>query len=461
MRLTTSPSAALRGQTFLPGDKSISHRAALFAALAQGESRVDNFLVAGVTQAMLDALIALGITCELKENQLKVNSPGLWNLRLKATSRPALRLDCGNSATTLRLLAGALSASGLPVILDGSPGLRTRPMGRIVEPLKEMGVKVESTQGKAPLTLQVSEFPLRAINYNLPVASAQVKSCLLLAALAADGQTTLVEPAQSRDHTERMLQSNGIQVLNQPLFDQRTPTGENPVMGYRTIIQPPPQPVLKPVHITIPGDFSSAAFLIVAGLTVSGSEVVLKNVGLNPTRTGLLDALRAMGADIEIENFSEHTGEPAGDLIVKYSRLHGTTVSGSLVVRMIDEFPAFAAAAVFAEGLTTVCQAQELRNKESDRISTLCQELGTLGVAVKEFQDGFQILGPQVVREGLVSSHGDHRLAMALTLLGLASQSPVTVEGIELISESFPGFLSTLQSLGAEFRTDYEAGSMD
>ena len=454
MNLTTFPGAVLRGQTILPGDKSISHRAALFAALAEGESQVENFLVAGVTQAMLNALSALGVTCELDGSRLMVTSPGLWNMRSNVAARLPVHLDCGNSATTFRLLAGALSASGISAVLDGSPGLRSRPMGRIVTPLKRMGVEVESISDKAPITLHHAEFPLRAIHYDLPVASAQVKSCLLLAALAADGPSSLLEPGPSRDHTERMLIANGIQVISRPVFRQKTAEIEDLPIGYQTSIQPPQRPVLNPFQMAIPGDISSAAFLIVAGLTAPGSEIVLKGVGLNPTRTGFLDALSAMGAQIEIENDFEQGGEPAGDLIVRHSQLLGTRVSGSLVVRMIDEFPAFAVAAVFADGKTTVCEASELRHKESDRISALCQELVALGLVVDEFEDGFQITGPQVVRGGHVHSHGDHRLAMALTILGLASQGPVTVDGIELISESFPTFLSTLRGLGADFRIE-------
>lgn len=448
MDLRVSPGKALTGTASLPGDKSISHRAGLLAALAEGESRVENFLVSGVTRAMLDALTVLGVEWSLDEDVLSVAGKGLDGLRQESAGRGPVRIECGNSATTLRLLAGALAAAGIPVVLDGSPGLRRRPMRRIVEPLQKMRVPVESSSGCAPLTLHRNATPLKPLAYELPVASAQVKSCLLLAALAADGPTTLVEPGPSRDHTERMLQGMGANVVREKLH-----TGEAEQNGetkYRTKLTPPHRD-LQPLRMRLPGDFSSAAFLIVAALVTPGSEVILEGVGLNPTRTGLLDALAAMGAQIRVTAVGERHGEPVGDLQIRYSPLKAAQVSGDLVVRMIDEFPAFAVAAAYARGRTVVRDAEELRHKETDRISVICQQFRRIGVEAQEAAGGFCITGGRP-RGGQVDARGDHRLAMAFAVAGLASWSPVTVEGTEIISESFPGFAEVLQTLGAGFQ---------
>jgi 3-phosphoshikimate 1-carboxyvinyltransferase len=440
MNLLVTPEAPLLGEIHLPGDKSLSHRAALLAALAQGESRIANFLVAGVTQAMLGALTSLDVTWELDGNQLTVWSQGPASLK-----SPESPIDCGNSATTLRLLTGALAASQVPAILDGSAGLRGRPMKRIVEPLQQMGVNISSTDGHAPLSIQKSDLPLRALDYSLPVASAQVKSCLLLAALAAGGQTTLREPGPSRDHTERMLRSLGVQVKS-----EHRALPDLDADQYITHLLPPNQLLLPPLDLELPGDFSAAAFLLVAALITPGSEISLHHAGLNPTRTGLLDALLEMGADIQVSIEGECNGEPVGSLVARHSNLHGTQVNGPLVVRMIDEFPAFAVAAAFAEGETRVSQASELRYKESDRIAAMCTELACLGANVSETADGFIIQGKRLAGGQQVASHGDHRLAMALAVAGLACRQPVTVLDAGIINESFPAFQQTLTSLGGQ-----------
>ena len=436
MNLTIEPGHPLHGEVTLPGDKSLSHRAALFAALAEGESRVENFLVSGVTAAMLRSLTALGVGWQLDGTTLAVQGRGLAGWQ-----PPAAALDCGNSATTLRLLAGALAAAGIPAVLDGSPGLRRRPMDRIVEPLRQMGVKIEpDAAGGAPLFLagRTAGQRLKAIDYELPVASAQVKTCLLLAALAGDGPTRLVEPALSRDHSERMLASQGVSIT----------TGISP-RGPEVTLNPPDRP-LSPLRAAIPGDFSAAAFLIVAALVTPGSAVILRNVGLNPTRTGLLSVLREMGGQIDVLNPREASGEPVGDLRVQSSRLHGGAVSGARVVEMIDEFPVFGVAAAFARGQTEVCDAAELRYKESDRIGELARELRSQGVMMQERADGFSISGTGGAAGGaLVDPHGDHRLAMALAVLGLAADRPVTVRGAEIMRESFPEFSQILAGLGA------------
>ncbi len=445
MNLTAVPGSPLTGTTTLPGDKSISHRAALFAALSPGESQVDNFLVAGVTQVMLDALAELGIMWSLSGTTLQVKGAGLRN---KTAFHDPIRLDCGNSGTTMRLLAGAVAALGMPAVLDGSDRLRSRPMKRIVDPLQQMGVEIQASQGgTAPLSLSARPWDqkLRALDYNLPVASAQVKSCLLLAALAADSETLLKEPGPSRDHTERMLRAMGA-----PVESRTEVIPGNGGMQFETRFHPPDPLELEPFNLILPGDFSSAAFLIVAAIITPGSQINLQGVGLNPTRTGLLDALQSMGADITIAKQYESCGEPLGDLHVRYGPLKGITVSGSMVVRMIDEFPVFGVAAANARGLTVVADAEELRHKESDRIHDLCRELRTLGADLEEAQDGFTINGGEGLNGGQVTSHGDHRLAMALAIAGLAANGPVEVEGAGILSESFPKFDRKLQDLGAE-----------
>jgi 3-phosphoshikimate 1-carboxyvinyltransferase len=443
--LRVRPGQPLRGKASLPGDKSISHRAALFASLADGESTFENFQVSGVTEAMLSGLKLLGIPIALDGTHLRVAGVGLHGLADLSAGKQELEIltiDCGNSATTMRLLAGGLATAGATVKLDGSAGLRRRPMERIVAPLKQMGVPIEATRGTAPLYLKQPQFPLKAIETTLPVASAQVKSCLLLAALTADSASTLREPGPSRDHSERMLRKMGVEIVSSTEESQAG-------CEYITNLVPPPRSKLKPIFMTIPGDFSAAAFLMVAVLITPGSQVSLEAVGLNPTRTGLLNALQAMGGDIRMSNRRESGGEPLGDLTIRHSQLQGVEVNGPLVVRMIDEFPAFAIAAAYANGATTVRQAEELRYKESDRISALCQELKKLGVAVEEFKDGFQIQGGKKLAGGEVESHGDHRLAMSLAVAGLAAEGPLSVQGGQVVSETFPDFSRQLAALGA------------
>jgi 3-phosphoshikimate 1-carboxyvinyltransferase len=398
---------------------------------------VENYLVSGVTRAMLQALTALGVSWELHSNTLMVQGIGLNPI----AGKQPVRLDCGNSATTMRLLAGALSAWNLPAILDGSPGLRRRPMERIVFPLKQMGVTIDADESHAPLNIQSSHRPLKTIQFDLPVASAQVKSCLLLAALSAQGESRLREPGPSRDHSERLLASMGARLTRQHL------EGEYP---YVTRVAPPEPFRLAPLQLTLPGDISAAAFLIVAALVTPGSEVTLRGVGLNPTRTGLLDALQMMGTDIQISNREEQGGEPMGDLTVRYTRLHGVQVGGELVVRMIDEFPIFAVAAAYAQGTTEVREAAELRHKESDRIGALCSQLVKLGARVHETPDGFCIQGGVPLKGGEIDPYGDHRLAMALAVAGLAAQQPITVRNAAIIQESYPGFAQALARLGAQ-----------
>ena len=382
---------------------------------------------------MLNALTALGVHWSLNEGVLSVSGHGLHTFQ--SAQNP---LNCGNSATTIRLLAGALAASGVAAVLDGSEGLRKRPMGRIVQPLQHMGVAIQSSaQGTAPLVL--SERPLKqninAGKYRLEQASAQVKTCLLLAGLAAGGEVEIIEPAPSRDHSERMLRAMGVTVVTKDNLN---------------VIMQPPADSLQPLNMRLPGDLSAAAFLIVAAVLVPGSQLWLRGIGLNPGRTGLLETLMEMGADISILNLSEQGGEPQGDIFVCASRLQGVKVSGDRVVQMIDEFPIFAVAAALAEGVTQVSDAVELRFKESDRISVLVKQLALIGVHISEHPDGFVIKGGQPIAGGLVDLQGDHRLAMSLAVAGLVSQQPVVIRQAEMINESFPQFVELLNSMGGK-----------
>ena len=418
----------LKGDVRLPGDKSLSHRAALFAALAEGQSVIDRFPDSGVTRAMLGALTDMGVAWKLEGERLTVEGRGL-----RGFAPSAAPLNCGNSATTIRLLAGALAAAGTPCVLDGSDGLRKRPMDRITEPLRRMGVPVSADDNRAPLALAARDAacPLKAVDYTLPVASAQVKSCLILAALGADGVTTLREPGPSRDHTERMLSAMGADIQ----------------WGRGVVEIAPLAKPLVPLNLELPGDISSAAFLLVATALVVESSVTVRGVGINPTRTGILDVLREMGARITVENERVVAGEPVGDIRLESAPLRAVSVGGDTVVRMIDEFPAFAVAACFAEGVTEVRDAEELRYKETDRISVLCGELRALGAEVEERRDGFTIRGGTLTG-GVCDARGDHRLAMSLALTGLTSRSPVTVRGAEIVAESFPGFTAYMRELG-------------
>jgi len=430
MNLTISGATKpLQGNPQLPGDKSISHRALLFASMAEGASRIRNFLHAGVTDVMINSLAALGIEAEyLNENDLLVLG--------RPWQAPRQTLDCGNSGTTMRFLLGALASRPFQCTLDGTERLRQRPMARVVEPLIQMGARITSpsTTHLAPLTIQGGH--LHGIEYTLSVASAQVKTALLLAAMAAEGPTTLQEPGPSRDHTERMLISMGVSLQKQ---------------GNRILLEPEKNS-LPALSTTIPGDFSAAAFLITAALVVPGSNLHLEQVGVNPTRTGLLDVLKRMGARIQSGKSSLINGEPVSNLEIRSSGLKATDISGDDVVCMIDEFPIFAVAATQAEGTTSIREAQELRVKESDRISALVRELRKMGAEIEEQPDGFDVSGPTRLKGTVVESHKDHRLAMALCVAGLIAEGETIIEGADSIEQSFPAFPTVLAEMGAEIR---------
>ena len=424
-RLIVHTTQGLRGTTTVPGDKSISHRAVMLGALAQGKSQVRGWLAAGDTEATLRSVQALGVHIERPAaDELHIHGTGA----LQAAETP---LDFVNAGTGIRLMAGVMAGQPFASVLDGSAQLRRRPMTRIITPLRQMGADISGDQGCAPLRIEPSA--LKGIRYEMPVASAQVKSTVLLAGLFAQGETVVLEPAPTRDHSECMLRAAGVTVHNE---------------GRTITLQP--CAMLQPLSFRVPGDFSSAAFLLVAGASVPGSELRLTGINLNPTRNGLLDALRMMGADITVSEAGQEAGEPAGTLTVRQSALSGVDIGGELVVRMIDEFPALMVAALCAEGRTTVRDARELRLKETDRLAVMTAELCRLGAKIEEREDGFVIEGPQTLRGANVEGHDDHRIAMSLTIAGLLAQGVTTVHDAACVDDSFPGFAATLQQLGAD-----------
>lgn len=427
----------LRGTATVAGDKSLSHRAALLGALAEGTTHADGWLEAEDTLATLRVLRALGVLIVQNGDRLTVNGVGL-----RGFSPPPDALDCGGSGTTMRLLSGILAGQPFASTLTGNEALRRRPMGRIATPLRRMGASIEShVVGQRELPpLIITGGVLQAIDYALPIASAQVKSAVLLAALFAAGTSTVTEPGPARDHTERMLAAMGAAL-----------TVEGP-----TIRMAAPTSPLRPLHdgaggpFRIPADPSSAAFLLVAATLVRGSQIRLPDVGLNPTRTGLFELLQRMGAEIDIRNEITQGGEPRGELQIAAAELTGMEIGGEIVVRAIDEFPILAVAATQAAGRTVVRDAAELRVKESDRIAVVVAGLTALGAEIEERPDGFALVGPQRLRGGTVDSAMDHRLAMALAVAALVAEGPVRIERAEVIDDSFPSFVPLMRSLGAE-----------
>jgi 3-phosphoshikimate 1-carboxyvinyltransferase len=421
------PGAALRGAVRVPGDKSLSHRALILGALAEGASQVRGWLPAGDTGATLGCVRALGVPIEQQDaTTLTVGGRGLMGLQV-----PAAPLDCANAGTAMRLLAGVLAGQPFASTLDGSEQLRRRPMRRITGPLRQMGAQIADDDGRAPLHFRPAA--LRGMTHALPVASAQVKSGLLLAGLFAAGPTTVIEPGPARDHTERMLRAMGARV---------------DVDGFSVTLTPGPP--LRPLDLTVPGDLSSAAFVLAAALLAGGDEVRVAGVGVNPTRTGLLDILAAMGGSVTCEHERLEGGEPAADLLVRRADLRGAEVGGDLIVRAIDEFPALMVIATQAAGETVVRDAAELRVKETDRISVLAGELRKMGAEIEERPDGFRVVGPQRLRGAVVQGHDDHRVAMALAVAGLAAEGETVVEDAACAHDSFPGFVETMRALGAE-----------
>jgi 3-phosphoshikimate 1-carboxyvinyltransferase len=419
------PVSALDGHVAVPGDKSISHRAVLIGALCEGETRVSGFGRSADTEATIAAVRALGAeVIEEDVDTLRVRGAGLRGLQ---GSKGAI--DCGNAGTLMRLLAGVLAGQDGRTELVGDSSLSSRPMERIAEPLRRMGATIETTEGHAPLVVQGA--PLRAIDYALPVASAQVKSAILLAGVQATGATTVVEPVATRDHTERMLEHAGARVTRRP--------SSVTVEGARSLRLP---------DVEVPGDISSAAPFLVAAAIVPGSAVTVHGVGLNPRRAGLLDVLERMGARVAIYNRRSIGGEPAGDVEVRASDLVGTTVMAAEVPSLIDELPIFAVAACHARGETVVQGAEELRAKESNRIEAVVEDLRRVGGHIRATPDGFRIKGvPTRLRGGVVDSRGDHRLAMLGAVVGVASREGVELRGAEAAATSFPDFFDVLEQV--------------
>jgi 3-phosphoshikimate 1-carboxyvinyltransferase len=414
----------LRGRLRVPGDKSISHRAYLFAALATGRSTLTHLATGADVHATRLALEHLGVGIRTgKGGVVTVQGAGAGGLR-----EPDAVLDCGNSGTTMRVLSGVLAGCEFLSVLTGDASLRQRPMARVTEPLRAMGATIDGRDGGrlAPLTIRGGR--LVGMRHELPVASAQVKSALLLAGLAADGVTEVVSPGPSRDHTERMLTALGAPVEADGLTARSRPGAP------------------EPFELDVPGDPSSAAFFVVAATITPGSEIVLDELALNPTRIGFVDVLRRMGADIDVEVTEQRCGEPVGRLVVRAAELGATTIGGDEVPTVIDEIPALAMAAAFADGVTEICDAAELVVKESNRIGALHQELSQLGVGVEPRADGLVIRGGQP-RGGLFKSHGDHRVAMAAAVAANALDGASTVRGWRAVGSSYPEFAEHLVAL--------------
>jgi 3-phosphoshikimate 1-carboxyvinyltransferase len=415
-----------------PADKSISHRAALIAAMGDGETAIEGYLDSADTRSTLAAVAALGAEVEGAEAKIE---PRLLIRGVGLHGPAEASVDVGNAGTLLRLLPGWLAGQETGSWeLDGDDSIRRRPVDRVVEPLRLMGARLRCREDRLP-PLRVEGAPLSGVSYELPVASAQVKSCLLIAGLLAEGETTVVEPLQTRDHTERMLLAAGADIRRD---------------GEAIVVHPAEH--LEVDRILVPGDFSSAAFFLVAALLVPGSEVVLEGVGINPTRTGLLSILARMGAAVEAEP-REKGGEPVGRLRIRATELRGTDVGGPEVPLAIDELPLVALAACFAEGTTTIRDAAELRRKESDRIAVVAEALNALGGAVEPTEDGMTIEGSGGLRGGRIDSHGDHRIAMLGAIAGLASREGVEVGEMEAAAVSYPGFEADLAALLAPERS--------
>jgi 3-phosphoshikimate 1-carboxyvinyltransferase len=429
LRYVLTPGGRLVGTVRVPGDKSISHRAVMLASLAEGVSEISGFLAGEDCLCTMRAFQQMGVRIErLDETRLRVHGVGLHGLQA-----PAAPLDLGNSGTSMRLMAGLLAAQPFASTLIGDASLSRRPMQRVIEPLSRMGARIDSQEGRAPLVLHPVA-GLSAIHHVSAVASAQVKSCVLLAGLYARGQTAVSEPETSRDHTERMLRAFGVSV--------ETRAGHAALSGGQT---------LRATDLAVPADISSAAFFLVGAAITPGSDLLLQDVGMNPTRTGVIHILQRMGAQIEILNPRELGGEPVADLRVQGGALRGIEIGAELVASAIDEFPALFVAAACARGETLVSGAQELRVKESDRIQTMCDGLRSLGISAVALPDGARILGGRLCG-GVVDAHGDHRVAMSFAMAGLRAEQPITILDCANVQTSFPGFAGLAAGAGLRLR---------
>ena len=417
---------SLRGELTVPGDKSISHRAVMFGSLAQGDTHIRHFLTGADCLSTIGCFRAMGIGIEQNENEVIVHGKGLHGL-----TAPAKTLDVGNSGTTIRLLSGILAGQSFDSMITGDPSICRRPMKRIISPLLSMHADVRSKRGNNCAPLVIHGKPLSGIHYQSPFASAQVKSCVLLAGLYADSPVSVTEPVLSRNHTEIMLRKLGADIKSE---------------GTTVTIQP--DPLLTADEILVPGDISSAAYFIAAALLTPDSEILLRNVGTNPTRDGFLRVCEAMGASIERLNETTE-GEPACDLLVRCSSLHGTTVEGSIIPTLIDELPMIAVMACFAEGTTVIRDAKELRVKESDRIAVMTESLRSMGADIEAAEDGMIIRGGKPLHGAVVDSHLDHRAAMSLAIAGGLCEGPLSIRGAECVNISYPGFYQDLKILNS------------
>ncbi len=422
---TVQTAKGVRGEITVPGDKSISHRSIMLGSIARGTTTVKGFLRGEDNMATLNAFRAMGVAIEDDGETLAIQGKGLHGL-----TEPGDVLDCGNSGTSMRLMTGLLAGQRFFSVLTGDQYLRRRPMKRVVGPLALMGAAIFGRDGGEKAPLAIAGRPLTGIDYRSPVASAQVKSALLLAGLYAQGPTVVREPHVSRDHSERMLRHFGADL--EVTADGVTIRGDRELDGR---------------EIVVPGDISSAAFFLVAGLIVPGSELLIRGVGINPTRTGIIDILTLMGGDLELLNHREVSGEPVADLLVRSSRLKGIEIDGDLIPRAIDEFPVIAVAAALAEGRTVISDARELRVKETDRIAAMAQSLRLAGASVEETEDGMVIDGKETLAGCVADSHGDHRIAMAMLIAGLAATGATTVNDTACIATSFPTFMRLLEQV--------------
>ncbi len=422
----TQQTRSLRGELTVPGDKSISHRAVMFGALARGTTEITNFLQSADCLSTIDCFRKLGIEIENMPNKILVHGKGLHGLQA-----PSEVLDTGNSGTTTRLISGILAGQNFETILNGDASIQSRPMKRIMEPLTQMGADIISIKGNGCAPLQIRPAAsLHGISYKSPVASAQVKSCILLAGLYADTPTSVIEPQLSRNHTELMLSGFGA--------DVRTKDTTSTIC---------PEPDLRAEKIKVPGDISSAAYFIAAALAVPSSELLIKNVGINPTRDGILRVLLEMGADISLINKKISGGEPTADLLVKYSSLKGTTIGGALIPTLIDELPVIAVLAALADGVTVIRDAQELKVKESNRIDTVATALLAMGARVQATDDGMIIEGGYPLHGAVVDSHLDHRIAMSFAIAALAADGETEITSADCVRISYPEFYETLYRL--------------
>jgi 3-phosphoshikimate 1-carboxyvinyltransferase len=421
----TSAAKPLKGELSVPGDKSISHRAVMFGSLAMGTTEISHFLKGADCLSTISCFRKMGISIEEKDDRVLIRGKGLRGL-----SAPGSVLDCGNSGTTTRLISGILSGQAFSSQLTGDASIRKRPMGRIITPLRMMGASIKSLNGNDCAPLCIEGRRLHGISYSSPVASAQVKSCILLAGLYADGPTTVTEPALSRDHTELMLSSLGARITRSGLS-----------------VTVDPEPMLSGSYVCVPGDISSAAYFLAAGLLIPGSEILLKNVGINPTRDGMLRVIRAMGGSLEILNRQESGGEASADLLIRSSSLHGTTLEGPLIPTLIDEIPILAVLAAFAEGTTVIRDAAELKVKESNRLDIMVDGLSRMGADIQGTEDGMIIRGGRPLHGASIDSRLDHRIAMSFAIAALAAEGETEILGAECVDISYPEFYRDLARL--------------